>query len=733
MSGKGGVGKTTVAAAVAALAGRSGRSVLLVSADGRGDAAALFGREDRGYEEAPLAEGLRTMTTDFDALLADFVRVVAPVRLLADRMLALPVFRFFTRATPGLADLLLLGKIREVLKRKRRTAEGPRYDLIVVDAPASGHALPLLALPRTILKTVPAGPLRTLALDVDALLADPARGALVPVAEPAELAARETEELVAGARDAAGVATAAIVVNRVGRGGREEVSLRREPGIPLVEIPEIDDDASEEDDRESSSNDPERGASGSRGGGVTAAASPFFSAFLTTFEDILQAPSPSRSVRARRSARARDRESREISFFLPSSPRLHLEPWLEKEKLIVLVGPGGVGKTTLSAALGLAAARRGRRALVLTVDPARRLAQALGLSAEDARSGTPVAVRVPGVPRGGRLLALQIDPRTTFERLLQRVASPATLDRIHRNRLYSGLVDSLPGVLEYMGVEALHEHAADADVDLVVLDTPPAARGLDFLAAPGRMVELLENDALRFFLRSDGLLGKALSGASNAGAVLLRAADKVLGFGFLADLADFFRAFDGLYDGFRTRSAEAARLLAGARFLVASSPDAPALRTAADVAAKLAGRGAGPGLLVNRVTAARGPSALPPALTGVPARGLRESLVPADELPSALADALASGPQASGARRAPRPSRRTARAPSTAGAAGRSFSQNGTLALSRRWSSSSGFEETSGRLRSSAWPAASNSVASTVSRRSTFRASFRAAIGPIET
>jgi anion-transporting ArsA/GET3 family ATPase len=535
------------------------------------------------------------------------------MRLIGDRILAFPAFRFFTRATPGLPDLLLLGKIREVLRRARSTQKEPRYDLVVLDAPATGHALSLLALPRTILKTVPAGPLRKLARDVDTLFADPSKTALVAVAEPAELAARETEELVAGAKGAAGVATALIVVNRVGRGGREDVLLKRETGLPLVELPEIEEEGP---------------------------------AFLTTFEENLQAPAPKRSAGTKRTARAADRDpqrkSPSLSFFPPGSPRLDLRPWLDGEKLIVLTGPGGVGKTTLSAAVGLAAARRGRRALVLTVDPARRLAQALGLGDADARGGEPVAVRVPGLPDGGALLALQIDPKATFERLLSRVASPDALARIHGNRLYTGLVDSLPGVLEYMGVEALHEHAADPDVDLVVLDTPPAARGLDFLAAPGRMVELLENDALRFFLRSDSLLGRALSGASRGGAAVLRAADKVLGFGFLADLADFFRAFDGLYDGFRARSADAAGLLAKARFLVASSADASALRSADEVAAKLAARGAAPGLVLNRVAESRRTSlALPAALAALPALALFESAVPADKLPSALADALA--------------------------------------------------------------------------------------------
>ena len=648
VSGKGGVGKTTVAAALASLAARRGRSVLLMSTDGRGDASALFGSEERGYAETPLSKNLRAITTDFDSLLTDFVLAAAPMRLIGERILALPAFRFFTRATPGLSDLLLLGKVREVLKRTRSTPKAPRYDLVVLDAPAAGHALSLLALPRTILKTVPAGPLRKLARDVDALFSDPARAALVAVAEPAELAAKETEELVAGARAAAGVATALVVVNRVGRGGREEILLKRETGAALVEIPEIDPAGAEENEGEEkiSSNGPSPGATASPGGHVTATASPFFTAFLTTFEENLQAPAPSRTGPTKRTARAPARDplsssSSSPAFFLPNHPHLDLRPWLDGEKLIVLTGPGGVGKTTLSAAIGLAAARRGRRALVLTVDPARRLAQALGLRNADARGGEPVAVRLPGLPRGGKLLALQIDPKATFERLLARVASPDALLRIHENRLYAGLVDSLPGVLEYMGVEALHEHAADPEIDLVVLDTPPASRGLDFLAAPGRMVELLENDALRFFLRSDGLLGKALSGASRGGAAVLRAADNVLGFGFLADLADFFRAFDGLYDGFRARSAEAARLLAEGRFLVASSADASALRTADEVAAKLAARGASPGLVLNRVAENRRRALpLPAVLAALPAIALFESAVPSDALPSALADAM---------------------------------------------------------------------------------------------
>jgi anion-transporting ArsA/GET3 family ATPase len=312
-------------------------------------------------------------------------------------------------------------------------------------------------------------------------------------------------------------------------------------------------------------------------------------------------------------------------------------PWLTDERLIVLAGPGGVGKTTLAAAIGIAAARQGRRVLVLTVDPARRLAQALGI---EGATESPVPVPVPRLPRGASLRALQIDPKSTFERLLPLIATKEAVDRIHANRRYSGLVDSLPGVLEYMGVEALAEHANDPSIDLIVLDTPPAARGLDFLSAPERMVQLLSNDALRWFLRGDSLLSRALSGASRGAAALLRLADKALGFGFLSDLADFFRVFDGLYDGFQERSATIAAQLARGKFFVVSSPDAAPLVTAAGIAAAFARRGVETALLLNRIPRRGAPWKLPEELRDLPALGLVEADGAAAELPFLLSERL---------------------------------------------------------------------------------------------
>jgi len=590
VSGKGGVGKTAVAAALAARSAASGRRVLLVSTDGRGDAAALFGRADKGYAEAPLAPGLHGLTAEFDALLGDFVRTIAPVGFVANRILSSATFRYFTRATPGLADLLLLGKVRELFREKK-----VRYDLVVIDAPATGHAISLLSMPRTILGTVPAGPMRHLAVDLDALLSDRQRTFLVAVAEPAEFAAREAEELIVAAREKAGLETALLVVNRVGRSGRAETLPRGE--LPVVRVPELD-----------APNVPADG--------------PFSSdvAFFAAFRPALEGSPP---VRRRGAAAAP-----------PGPGNLDLDEALRDERLVVLAGPGGVGKTTLAAAVGIASARSGKRTLVLTVDPARRLAQALGLSGTLDR---PVSVPVPG---GAALRVMQIDPRATFERLLVRVAPPATLKRIHDNRLYEGLVDALPGVVEYMGVEALAEHANDPDIDRIVLDTAPAARGVDFLKAPQRMVDLLENDALRWFLSGDSLLSRALSGASRGAAFVLHLADRHLGFSFLADLADFFRAFDGLYGGFRERNVLIRGLLADARYLIVSSADRSALRTASELAELLPAGPGRAGLLLNRVSPRFGLPTIPLPLRALPRRNFLEEPGSVESLPFRLADQL---------------------------------------------------------------------------------------------
>jgi anion-transporting ArsA/GET3 family ATPase len=238
-------------------------------------------------------------------------------------------------------------------------------------------------------------------------------------------------------------------------------------------------------------------------------------------------------------------------------------------RLLVVVGAGGVGKTTLAAALGAVSAREGTRTLVMTFDPSRRLKDALGVGPAAADRPIPV----PGAPANG-LDASLLDARATFDRLVERYApTRADADRIFRNRFYQHLAGHLAGVLEYMAVERLFEVASEDRYERVVLDTPPTRQALDFLEAPERIVGFLDSGALRLALKpwfTD-------AGTVRGGAVRQRAAamlDRLVGLGLLREMAEFFQAFRPLYAGFHERAREVQRLLRDAttRFLLVSGP-----------------------------------------------------------------------------------------------------------------------------------------------------------------
>ena len=238
-------------------------------------------------------------------------------------------------------------------------------------------------------------------------------------------------------------------------------------------------------------------------------------------------------------------------------------------RLLVVVGAGGVGKTTLAAALGAVSAREGAHTLVMTFDPSRRLKDALGVGAGAA--DRPVAVAIDA---RGRLEASLLDARRTFDRLVQRYApDQAAADRIFRNRFYAHLAGHLAGVLEYMAVERLFEVAAEGGYDRVILDTPPTRQALDFLEAPERIIGFLDSGALRIALKPWFTAG----GGLRRGLVRDRAAallDRLVGLGLLRDMAEFFQAFAPLYAGFRERAADVQRLLRGpgTRFLLVAGP-----------------------------------------------------------------------------------------------------------------------------------------------------------------
>ncbi len=230
-----------------------------------------------------------------------------------------------------------------------------------------------------------------------------------------------------------------------------------------------------------------------------------------------------------------------------------------EQPLVVVVGAGGVGKTTLAAAWGLHSAHQGHDTLVMTFDPSLRLKDALGVG-ERAKDR---AVRVP-VEAPGRLEVALLDARSTFDRLVARYAPDReAAQRIFANRFYRDLAGHLAGILEYMAVERLFEVASEGRYGRVVLDTPPTRQALDFLEAPERIVNFLDSGPLRLALspwyrQRRGLAGLPRRLAAKGVEKLL---DRIIGVRLLNDLAEFFQAFAPLFAGFRARAEDVRRLL----------------------------------------------------------------------------------------------------------------------------------------------------------------------------
>ncbi len=251
--------------------------------------------------------------------------------------------------------------------------------------------------------------------------------------------------------------------------------------------------------------------------------------------------------------------------------------------VVVCCGTGGVGKTTVSASLALAAARHGRDALVVTIDPAKRLADTLGIrNIGNVAHEVPRSRWDPGTraPAGGRLSALMLDTRSTFDALVRKHAGDEhQAQRILENRFYQNISGALSGTQEYMAMEKLHELHAEGGYDLIVVDTPPTRHALDFLDAPARLLRLLDNRIFRLLMvptrTSLRIAGVAIQG-------FLRTVGKVLGTEAIDDVVAFFRAFEGMEAGFRSRATDVTALLAdpGTAFILVTSPRRDAVEEA---------------------------------------------------------------------------------------------------------------------------------------------------------
>jgi anion-transporting ArsA/GET3 family ATPase len=275
--------------------------------------------------------------------------------------------------------------------------------------------------------------------------------------------------------------------------------------------------------------------------------------------------------------------------------------------ILVVCGSGGVGKTTTAAALALRAALFGRRVLVCTIDPSRRLATSLGLAQ---LSGRPRALdlRRFSPAKGGALSAMVLDTQSTFDALVTRYAPDAAArERILKNRFYREISAALAGSHEYMAMEKLLDLSADERFELVVLDTPPTRHALDFLEAPDRLMTFLDASILRFFLKPYFFAGRlTIKVATRTGALALKLVDRFLGLDFLRDLSEFFLAFESMYDGFKERAARVHDLLRdeGSAFLLVASPAPAVLGEALYFHGRLAEKGMPlVGVVVNRVHA----------------------------------------------------------------------------------------------------------------------------------
>ncbi len=287
------------------------------------------------------------------------------------------------------------------------------------------------------------------------------------------------------------------------------------------------------------------------------------------------------------------------------APPPRLDQALREQRLLVCVGSGGVGKTTTAAALGIQGALMGRRTLVITIDPARRLANSLGLQelGNEERAIPRELFVAAGHPEAASLHAMMLDTRTAFDEVIRRVSpNEATRQRVLHNRVYRHMSESLSASQEYMASETLWDAHHSGKYDLIVLDTPPMKNAIDFLEASGRLTRFLDDKIMKWFMTpyEEGMvLGKRL--VLGTSALAFRLLGNIFGKEFLEELSEFFQSFRELYRGFRERSEGVSALLRDpvtTRFVVVTSPQPTTLEEALFFTAQLREKGMPGGLFI---------------------------------------------------------------------------------------------------------------------------------------
>jgi anion-transporting ArsA/GET3 family ATPase len=598
VSGKGGTGKSTIAAALASVAAHRGIHTLLVEVEGRGEIARTLQISDPGFREVRTAFGFSVLSVTPQEAVAEYLHLFLGMDRVTRPLLRAGALEQVIGGAPGFRDLLSCGKLYELAHLRGtdpRVRGRPQYSLIVVDAPPTGQIAAFLSSASAFADLARVGRIKRQATAIDGVLRRKAQVLLV--AAPEEMSVAETEEAIPAIRKI-GVPVIAVAVNRclppvfprgtrqaagalspedvVGHSKRAGLSISADQARALLGGAAIRD-------RRHALHRRFVKALGRTGPTLELPEMPGLAPGETVSALVaVMRGEPNQTAESvelpdeaspRRPLRAASR-GREVTA--ASGPGL--EERLAERRIVVVCGSGGVGKTTIAAAVAIHLAGRRSRTALLTVDPARRLATSLGLP------------RVAGerawveLGRGRRMEAMQLDTQRTFDGLIQRHAGNAERrERILSNRFYQRISDTLAGTHEYMAMEKLYELAMEEDHDAIVIDTPPTRSALSFLDAPTRLNEFLGGRALRWMLWPSARAGRLTLGVARLGAqAFARTAGRLVGAEVLADTADFLAAFEGMYGGFRSRAAKVLELLRSPEcaFLIVTTPTTVSLEEA---------------------------------------------------------------------------------------------------------------------------------------------------------
>ena len=580
VSGKGGTGKSTVAAALALTLAAGGRKVLLVEVEERQGIAQLFDVPPLPYKEQKVAtaEGggeVRALAIDIEAAFLEYLDMFYNLGIAGRAMRRIGAIEFATTIAPGLRDVLLTGKIKESVVRVDKNKR-PVYDAIVVDSPPTGRIARFLDVTKAVADLAKGGPVHSQSEGVVKLLHSELTAIhLVTLLEA--LPIQETAEAIEDLR-ALGLPIGSVIVNRnipailqpddlakAADGVVDADAVRADLTKAGITLPDADFARSAH--RDHRTRDAHRGPFRKRRG---------------TRRDRRAAARTARHqrrCRPRQPLRARRSTCTAGSPMMSTTPRtLDMASILadRSNRVVVCCGAGGVGKTTTAAAMALRAAEYGRKVVVLTIDPARRLAQALGV--KDLGNSPQRVPLDPEVP--GELYAMMLDMRHTFDEMVLEHSEPGRAQAILENPFYQTVATSLAGTQEYMAMEKLGQLLAQDKWDLVVVDTPPSRNALDFLDAPKRLGSFMDGRLWRMLLGPGRGIGRIVTGAVG---LAMKGMSTILGSQMLSDASAFVQSLDSTFGGFRERADRTYELLKrrSTQFVVVSAAEPDALREAA--------------------------------------------------------------------------------------------------------------------------------------------------------